>query len=133
MITVEDFVARLCRLCGDPQPRNFPRRKRDREILIKSILMGFDSARSYPESEINDRLSTWLREVARSVRTDYVTIRRLLVDLGHLERTADGSRYRIGFPAGAVAFELEVDDVDLAATVAAYQDQLRRRPRPPGK
>ena len=69
------------------------------------------------------------REVAPAVETDHVTVRRLLVDWGHLERTADGRRYRVGFPPGGVAFDLEVEDVDPVATVAAYRDQVARRPR----
>lgn len=133
MITLEEFVERLCRLGADRGPRAFPRKQRDRQILMKSILMLMDSARTYTEPEINELLQTWNREVAPSIRTDHVTVRRLLVDYGHLERTADGRAYRVGFLARAVAFDLEVDDVDVRATIAAYRQHPRSRPRPPGR
>ncbi len=126
MVSVEKFLERLCRLGGE-RPRPFPRKRRDREILVKTILMRLDSARTYTESEINDLLELWNREVAPAIQTDYATVRRLLVDWGHLERTADGRSYRVGFPVDAVAFELEIDQIDLAATIAAH------RARPPKK
>lgn len=133
MITLDEFVERLCRLGADRGPRGFPRKQRDRAILMKSILLLMDSARTYSEPEINALLADWNREVAPAIETDHVTVRRLMVDHGHLERTADGRAYRVGFPGRAVAFELDVDDVDVRATIAAYLDHLRRRPRPPGR
>jgi hypothetical protein len=129
MIGVDEFVERMCRVCGDPGTRPFPRARRDREILIESIVMGLDSLRTYSEGEVNAHLEAWLREVAPSIETDHVTLRRLLVDTGRLERTASGSSYRVGFPPKPTVFELGVYDVDLRATVAAYRqyDAARRR------
>ena len=127
MIEVEEFVERLCRLGADRGPRRFPRKQRDRQILMKSIVMGMDSDRGYTEREINERLQAWTREVAPAINSDHVTLRRMLVDYGHLERVRDGSEYRVGFPARPVAFDLEVDDIDLRATIAAYLDQVRRK------
>ena len=129
MITVDEFVERLCRLGADRGPRALPRRQRDRQILMKSIVMGLDGRRVYTEKEVNALLGAWNREVAPAIETDPVTLRRLLVDHGQLERTADGRAYRLGFPAGPVAFELEIDDIDLRATIAAFLELARRRPR----
>jgi len=129
MISAEEFVERLCRLGADRGPRSFPRARADREILIKSVRMLLDSGRSYTESEINAHLQAWNREVAPAIETDHVTLRRLLVDYGHLERTADGRAYRIGFPARPSAFALDVDDIDVRATIAAYRAYLADRPR----
>ena len=135
MITLDEFVDRLCRLGADGASRRFPRNARDREILMQSVVMELDSERSYSEKEINARLKTWSRDVAPSIEIDHVTLRRLLVDYQRLERTADGAAYRVGFPARTVAFELEVYDLDLRATVAAYREHLAnkrklRRPAP---
>lgn len=127
MIEVEDFLERLCRLGADLGPRRFPRKQRDREILMKSIVMGFDSSRGYTEREVNTRLRQWRRDIAPAIDCDHVTLRRLLVDYGHLERTADGQEYWVGFPARPVAFDLEIDDIDLRATIAAYLDHVKRK------
>ena len=129
MVTVDEFVERLCRLGADRGPRGFPRRQRDRSILMKSIVMLLDSSRSYREREIDSLLRAWNRDVAPAIATDHVTLRRLLVDHGHLERTADGGTYRVGFPAAPLAFELEVDEIDVRATIAAYLEHLRDRRR----
>lgn len=129
MITLDEFVERLCKLGADRGPRGFPRRTRDREILLQSIVLGLDGERTYREREINERLIAWNREVAAAIAVDHVTLRRLLVDHGLLERTADGSRYRVGFPPGMVAFDLAIFDLDLRATVAAYRDRASRLSR----
>jgi hypothetical protein len=131
VISAEEFVERLCRVAARPGPRGFPRGGRDREILMHSVLLGLDSSRTYTEREIDATLRAWKRDVAPAIETDHVTLRRLLVDHGQLERSADGARYQVGFPARSVAFALEVWDLDLRATVAAYLEQLRTRPRPP--
>ena len=129
MISPEEFVERLCRVGADRGPRRFPRKPRDREILMKSIVMRLDSRRAYTENEVNEWLQDWKRQVAPAISSDHVTLRRLLIDYGHLERTADGRTYRVGFPTRAVAFDLEVDDIDIRATIAAYRDYSERRRR----
>jgi hypothetical protein len=128
MISPEEFVERLCLVGADRGPRRFPRRRVDREILMKSIRMLLDERRTYTEAEVNATLRGWSADVAPAIEVDHVTLRRLLVDYGELERTADGRKYRLGFPSRPVAFDLEVDDIDLRATVAAYRElALRER------
>lgn len=132
MITLEEFVERLCRLGADRGPRRFPRRPRDRDILMRSIVMLLDAGRIYTEPEINASLESWRRDVAPAIETDHVTLRRLLVDHGHLERTVDGRAYRVGFPTRTVAFDLGIYEIDVRATVAAYREHLRSRRRARG-
>jgi hypothetical protein len=129
VISAEEFVERLCRVAADRAPRGFPRGGRDRQILMHSVVLGLDSSRSYTEREINAALRVWKRDVAPAIETDHVSLRRLLVDHGQLERSADGARYQVGFPARGVAFALDVYDLDLRATVAAYLEHQRNRPR----
>jgi hypothetical protein len=129
MISVEEFVERVCLIGAAKGPRRFPRKRRDRQIMMKSILMHLDSRLSYAEPQINALLKKWKREVAPEVETDHVTIRRLLVDYGQLERRPDGAEYVVGFPPASVIFDLEVDEIDLASTVAAFRDQRERASR----
>ena len=132
MISPEEFVERLCLLGADRGPRRFPRRRSDREILMKSIQLLLDSRRTYTEGEVNEVLKVWCRDVAPAIDVDHVTLRRMLVDYGELERTADGRAYRVGFPARPVAFDLEVDSIDVRATIAAfraYREAERERKR----
>ena len=127
MITLEEFVERLCRVGADRGPRSFPRSGTDREVLFQSIVLTLDSARSYTEREINDALNLWRRDVAPAIDIDHVTLRRRLVDYGRLERTADGRAYRVGFPPKAAAFDLRIYDVDLPATIAAYLEYAAKK------
>ena len=62
MISPEEFVERLCRVGADRGPRRFPRKPRDREILMKSFLMGLHGDRIYTEDDINALLERWKRE-----------------------------------------------------------------------
>jgi hypothetical protein len=133
VITLDEFVERLCRLGADRGPRGFPRKPRDRAILMKSIVMLLDSDRTYSERQINALLEAWKRDIAPAIETDHVTLRRLLVDRGQLERSADGRAYRVGFPPAAAVFDLEVWDVDLRATIAAYREQEQDRRRRRGR
>jgi hypothetical protein len=121
MITLEEFVERVLELCADRGPRSFPRGTRDREILMKSITLDLDEKRTYSERELNEHVKRWLREIAPAIESDHVTLRRTLVDYGQLERTRDGKEYRVGFPRKTVAFDVEIYDVDLRATVAAFR------------
>ena len=89
---------------------------------MKSILLTLDSSRTYTEPEINERIRAWNAQVAPAIETDHVTLRRLLVDHGHLERRADGGTYQVGFPPSPLAFDLEVEDLDVVSTVAAYRE-----------
>ena len=132
MINVEEFVERLCRLGGE-RPRPVPRKRQDRQILIKSILMQLDSTRTYTEPEINEILRQGNSRVAPGIETDHITLRRLLVDQGHLERNPDGRSYRMGFPARPPAFDLEIDDLDLPAIVAAHRHRIKDRMKDRGR
>jgi hypothetical protein len=127
MISLEEFVERVVKLGADRGPRGFPKRARDREILMKSFTLGLDEKRSYSEREVNAELKRWQCEIAPALDVDHVTLRRWLVDYGHLERTRDGKQYRVGLPPRSLAFDAEISDVDLRATVAAYRAEQSRR------
>jgi hypothetical protein len=127
VISAAEFVERVLQLGADRGPRGFPRARRDREILLKSVALDLDEKRTYTEREVNEHLKRWQREVAPAIDVDHVSLRRWLVDYGHLERTRDGAAYRLGFPAQSVAFDVEIYDVDLRATVAAYLAEQARK------
>jgi hypothetical protein len=126
VISAEEFVERLCLVGADRGPRRFPRAARDREILMQSFVLGLDSSREYTERQINEALRAWKRDIAPAIETDHVTLRRLLVDFGQLERNPGGERYRVGFPQRSVAFDLAVYDLELRATVAAFRETRER-------
>lgn len=56
---------------------------RKRQVLRHIAERSFDVDVAYPERAVNERLADWCAEDAP---VDHVTLRRYLVDLGHLER-----------------------------------------------
>ena len=46
MTEVDLFLTRLCRIGARTGPRRFPRKRQDREILMKSIVLSLDSAKA---------------------------------------------------------------------------------------
>ena len=76
MISIDLFVERVCRIGADRGPRRFPRRQRDRQIMMKSIKMLLDSSRTYSEPEINEILKAWKNDIAPAIDTDHVTFKQ---------------------------------------------------------
>jgi hypothetical protein len=56
---------------------------RKRQVLRHIAERSFDLDVAYPERAVNERLAAWCAEDAP---VDHVTLRRYLVDLGHLDR-----------------------------------------------
>ena len=132
LITVETFKKRLVELALRSGMSGFPRRPRDRHILLKSVVLAFDPKTHYTEAGVDATLGTWLREVGRSIRFDRVRLRRMLIDEGYMGRERDGSRYWVsvlGPPLGTrrVRFEQEVDEVDVGQTIADGELELHLR------
>ena len=100
-VSADEFGDRLIALCVLSGLRSMPRRQRDRQILMKSIVLTLDPDESYSEIEINNALKYWLADIGRRIRTDHVNLRRLLVDEGYLERDRHGSVYTVA-SSGAV-------------------------------
>jgi hypothetical protein len=70
---------------------------RKRQVLRHIAERSFDSGVEYPERAVDERLTAWCADDAP---VDHVTLRRYLVDLGHLER--ENGVYRRAARAGAV-------------------------------
>ena len=94
-ISVPEFKKRLAQLCLTSKSPELPRRQRDRQIVFKSIALRLSKGRAYTEQEINRALANWTVEIGHSPEVDHVTLRRSLIDEKYLERSEDGSLYRL--------------------------------------
>lgn len=63
----------------------FPKKQKEKLIVLQKIASLIDKEKKYNEKEINLLIA--------QAYSDYVTIRRYLIDYGFLERKADGSSY----------------------------------------
>lgn len=63
----------------------FPLKEKKRVAILRHILQNFEPNKTYTEKEVN--------AILKRFYTDYVLLRRLLIDYGFMDRTFDGSAY----------------------------------------
>lgn len=63
----------------------FSIKEKHKLVVLQEILWRFEKERTYTEKEVN--------KILEAVYSDYVTLRRYLVEYGFLDRKADGSQY----------------------------------------
>ena len=130
-ITVAEFKARLVDLCLKSGLTGFPRGRRDRHILLRSVADTLDPAVTYRQDDVTDRLAFWFADIGQAIELDRVSLRRLMVDYGYLVRDKAGTSYRVRIEGrGEVEFgpgiaELDVYEV-IGAGRKAIQEQKRR-------
>ena len=64
---------------------DFPAKEKRKVILLSQLIQRFDPEKRYTEKEVN--------EVLKRAYSDYVTLRRYLIEYGYLDRLKDGSAY----------------------------------------
>ena len=128
-ITVDEFKQRLEALCLSAGGRGLPRRRRDWDILFKSITLALEAGRDYSEKEVNQVVEEWLAGIGQAIEIDYVTLRRHLVDAGYLVRDLAGTSYRLGLEVITELFEPATDAVDPAAVVEEARSRKEQRKR----
>jgi len=128
-ITVDEFKQRLEALCLSAGGRGLPRKRRDWDILFKSITLALEAGRNYSEKEVNQVVEEWLAGIGQAIEIDYVTLRRHLVDAGYLVRDLAGTSYRLGLEVITELFEPATDTVDPAAVVEEARSRKEQRKR----
>ena len=74
--------------------RGLPRRERDRWILFHAIARRVGPGEVLSEREANARIADFLLGPGHYLELDRVTLRRMLVDEGFLDRNPSGHSYR---------------------------------------
>ena len=74
----------------DGRIEGMPAKQSRRLLLLNEVAQVFEPGVRYPEGEVN--------RVLRAMFSDYVALRRYLVDEQLLERRADGQYWRTGGP-----------------------------------
>lgn len=64
---------------------SFPKKEKRKLVILRHLLNRFERGRVYNEKEVN--------EVLKSAQSDYVTLRRYLIEYGLMDRKDDGSQY----------------------------------------
>jgi hypothetical protein len=122
-IGVGEFVGRIEALCIGGSS-TFPKRARDRHVLLASATLWMEPGGIYTESEVTDGLQSWLDDGCPSLEIDVVTLRRELVDRVYLDRDDAGQHYSPGPGPPDVVFDPAIAAIDPSQVIA---DALRRR------
>ncbi len=128
IITLEEFQQRLSELCLRGGPTSFPRRRRNRHILLKSVALTLDKRAEYTEPEVNTKLRLWLQDVGAPFHLDHVDLRRYLIDEEFLGRSKDGSRYWVAaFSRHQMVFDPEIEEVYVNRLLSQARARLERK------
>lgn len=65
--------------------KEFPKKEKRKIIILKHIIKKFDVNKKYTEKEVNG--------ILEEIYSDFVTIRRYLIEYGFMDRIRDGSQY----------------------------------------
>lgn len=63
----------------------FPSKEKRKIVILQQIMKRFETGKQYNEKEVN--------EVLKTAYSDYVTIRRYLIEYGFMDRSNDGAMY----------------------------------------
>ncbi len=128
VITAAVFRRRLTALCSGRGLTSFPRRQRDRHILLKSVTLTLDRKREYAEPELNLELQLWLSQVGESFHLDHINLRRHLIDEEFLGRSKDGSRYWVAVSSRRqLQFDPSVESLDVYSLIGESREKERQR------
>ncbi len=124
----EEYKKRLVNLFLRSGLWGFPNDGLNRQVLLRSAIVGLDPDVSYSEHEINDKLKAWVERVGSILGIDHVTMRRYLVDYRYLVRQADGSCYQLGDMKGIpYRFKPEIDTIDIPELLHAARLEIENR------
>ncbi|MGB9639517.1 MAG: DUF2087 domain-containing protein [Anaerolineales bacterium] len=127
-ISKETFVKRLVTLLVKSGLSEFPKNKNDQLIILQSVLLTFKGAKKLTEKEVNEQIDTWIRGVGQVNYIDRVSIRRLLIDYGFLERAKDGSVYSLVEPQPyAELFADEINEVQVFEELERAREEIRSK------
>jgi hypothetical protein len=126
----DEYAKRISDLCARSGRHPFPRRARDRAILLHALARAFADGSERTEKDVDARIQKWLLTTGRALEVDHVALRRALVDDGFLSREPQGAAYRACFDYETrMPFARGVVDVDPEAVVADAQALTAERKR----
>ncbi len=109
--------------------QDLPKKQLDLHILLISVVLALDPARSYSERDVNEELQKWVRRFGEGIGLDHVTLRRLLVDFRYLERDPSGALYRLETDHPAHTFDPSIRALDLDRLIDEAVRQRAERKR----
>ena len=127
-INCEDFKKRMVDLCLRSGLSDFPTKRRDQLVILKSIAILFDPNKVYAEVAVNNEIKLWLENANYFPSWDYMMLRRRLVDDGFLTRNPDGSGYWICLSGPAeLTFDPAITELDIRNVIDDGQQLIAQK------
>lgn len=127
-IGADEFTNRIEALCIGGSS-TFPKRERDRHVLLASATLWMEEGAIYTESEVNEGLEHWLDNGCPSLKIDVVTLRRELVDRVYLDRDDAGSHYSPGPGPREIVFDPAIAGIDPGQVIEEARRKREARKR----
>lgn len=110
------------------QGRGFPKKRRDQQIFLLSVVSTLDPNKSYSEPEINEALKGWVNDFGEPLYLDHVALRRALVDEALVNRDPAGTVYVLNNDTPPLQFDPSILQLDLKQLIAdGYAEQEARK------
>ena len=124
-ITENEFKKRFTSLILGA--RDFPKKQKDRHILLKSSTLGLTPGETYTESQINDNLYEWTSVYGGNFGLDHVTMRRYLIDDGYIQRDPAGGSYQLGASELEFTYDDSITGLDLEEIIQQAKLERERK------
>ena len=116
-IGARDYASRLRVTLSPGRIGGWPRKYRDRYILLHAIARAFREGEMLTEKEATGRIQDFVVRHGENLGLDAVTLRRALIDEGFMDRDSNCRDYRISRRfEKRMRFEGEMPEVDDALT-----------------
>jgi hypothetical protein len=126
-IGAAEMRRRLINICTGNEML-FPRKLRDRHVMLFAASSTFERGMIYTEKEIDTAIRNWLDRGCPSLMIDEVTLRRELIDANYLMRDDAGRFYAVGQGPTEVSFTQDAAAIDPVMVVAdALADRAARK------
>ena len=126
-IAADEFRRRLVNICTGNELR-FPRKEKDRHVMLVAASRSFVRGMIYTEKEIDSAIRDWLERGCPSLLIDEVTLRRELIDAAYLMRDDAGRFYAVGPGPASIRYTDDVSGIDPFVVVTdAIVDRAERK------
>ena len=130
IVTPHDYVSRLRAVLGPGCGGGFPRRQRDRLILLHAVGRTFREDERLSEKDATARIQDFLLINGTHLDLDAVSLRRALVDDGFVDRDPSGRDYCASRRyERRIRFDGDMPDVTEALAPRDLPPDERRAPR----
>ena len=124
-VSKSDYIDKLNKLCGKNDLIQFPKKYKDRLVLLGSIVLSLKPQKQYSEKLINESIKEWINKMADKSYLDYVTLRRYLIDFGLLKRDPAGSEYYIAESKIDSLFEKSIWAIDPFSLIKEFRNKRK--------